>query len=257
VVSGGFREYVALGDSYSIDLYPALDAGKTDVSVALERVEGAGSVAPVGAASLLFQNNDEMHPDESGNDLSSMFAGIEFRKLAADGATIGDVFGEQLAQLGESDEPTIVTLTLGSEDLFSAFSRSPKKALLEQIVRDLAEAYDLLVSAIRAARPNASLILTTVTDPSDRTGRIAGVLDDADKLPLSALDAFNANVRKLSSGPQRTYVADAYGHFLGHGASVGEEHRWYWRRSPIELNAAGANELRKLWLETLREAVYG
>jgi lysophospholipase L1-like esterase len=252
-----FREYVALGDSYSIDLYPALDAGKTDVSVALERVEGAGTVAPVGAASLLFRNDDELHPDESGNDLASMFPGIEFRKLATNGATIGDVFGEQLAQLGESEEPTIITLTLGSEDLFSAFSRSPKKALLEQIVNDLAEAYDLLVSAIRAARPNATLILTTVTDASDRTGRITGVLDDADKLPLGALDSFNARVRALSDPPGRVYVAEAYGHFLGHGASVSEEHRWYWRRSPIELNAAGASELRKLWLETLREAVYG
>lgn len=252
-----FRQYVALGDSYSIDLYPALDAGKTDVSVALERVETAGTVAPLGAASLLFRNDDETQPDESGNDLASMFPGIEFRKLASDGATIGDVFGEQLAQLGESEDPTLITLTLGSEDLFSAFSRSPKKALLDQIVNDLAEAYDLLVAAIRAARPNVTLILTTVTDASDRTGRIAGVLDDAGKLPLSALDAFNETVRALASAPDRIHVADAYGHFLGHGASVGEEHRWYWRRSRIELNAAGANELRKLWLETLREAVYG
>jgi lysophospholipase L1-like esterase len=256
-VSPEFREYVALGDSYSIDLYPALDAGKTDVSVALERVESAGTVAPLGAASLFFRNDDETHPDESGNDLSSMFPGIAFRKLATDGATIGDVFGEQLAQLGESDESTLITLTLGSEDLFSAFSRSPKKVLLDQIVADLVEAYDLLVSAIRAARPNATVILTTLTDPSDRTGRIAGVLDDVDKLPLGALDSFNQNVRKLGSGGAQIHVADAYGHFLGHGATVGEEHRWYWRRSPIELNAAGANELRKLWLEALREAVYG
>jgi lysophospholipase L1-like esterase len=252
-----FREYVALGDSYSIDMYPALDAGKTDVSVALERVESAGTVAPLGAASLLFRNDDEAHPDESGNDLASMFAGIQFRRLASDGATIGDVFGEQLALLRESDDPTLITLTLGSEDLFSAFSRSPKKALLEQIVSDLGEAYDLLVAAIRAARPHATLILTTVTDPSDRTGRIPGVLDDAGKLPLEGLDAFNARLRALNDAAQRTFVADAYGLFLGHGASVTEEHRWYWRRSPIELNAAGANELRKLWLETLREAVYG
>ena len=252
-MSGQFLEYVALGDSYSIDMYPALDAGKTDVSVALERVESAGTVAPLGAASLLFQNDDETHPDEAGNDLASMFPGIAFRKLATDGATIGDVFGEQLAQLGESDEPTLITLTLGSEDLFSAFSRSPKKALLEQIVGDLTEAYDLLVSAIRAARPNATIILTTVTDASDRTGRIPGVLDDVGQLPLSGLDAFNAGIRVLSNPAGGVHVADAYGHFLGHGASVSEEHRWFWRRSPIELNAAGANELRKLWLETLRE----
>jgi lysophospholipase L1-like esterase len=255
-VNAAYREYVALGDSHSIDLYPALDAGKADVAVALERVEGAGVVAPLGAASLFFQNNDETHPDESGNDLTAMFPGIEFRRHASDGATIGDVFGEQLSQLGESDEPTIITLTLGSEDLFSAFSRSPKKPLLDQIVGDLIEAYDLLVAAIRAARPNSILILTTVTDPSDRIGRITGILDEA-PLPLQALDAFNANIRKIASDSGDVLLADAYGVFLGHGASQPVEHRWYWRRSPLELNAAGANELRKLWLETLRDAVYG
>ena len=251
-----FREYVALGDSYSIDLYPALDAGRTDVSVALERVETAGTVAPVGAASLFFRNYDELHPDESGNDLTSMFPGITHRRLATNGATIGDVFGEQLALLGESDEPSIITLTIGSEDLFSAFSRTPKAAVLERIAADLIEAYDLLVGAIRNMRPNSLIILTTVTDPSDRTGRVKGILDDA-PLALTAMDAFNTHIRKITSDSDVFLLADANGAFLGHGATQPEEHRWYWRRSPLELNATGANELRKLWLETLREAVYG
>src|SRR3954471_2117310 len=203
-----FREYIALGDSYSIDLFPALDAGKTDVSVALERVESAGMVAPIGAASLFFRNDDETHPDESGNDLTSMFPGITYRRLAVTGATIGDVFGEQLALLGETDEPTIVTLTIGSEDLFSAFSRTPKAPLLERIAADLIEAYDLLVGAIRDMRPNSLIILTTVTDPSDRTGRVKGILDDA-PLALTAMDAFNAHIRRLTSDSDALLLADA------------------------------------------------
>lgn len=251
-----FTEYVALGDSMSLDIYPALDAGKTDVSVALERVETAGKVAPLGPSSLFYRNDDEAHPDESGNDLSSMFPGIGYRRLATDGATIGDVFGEQLALLGESEEPSIITLTIGSEDLFSAFSRTPTPALLERIAADLIEAYDLLVGGIHAAQPNGIVILTTVTDPSDRTGKVKGILDDR-PLNLTAMDAFNTHIRKLASGSEVFHLADANGAFLGHGATQPEEHRWYWRRSPLELNSVGANELRKLWLETLREAVYG
>lgn len=254
-MSTTFREYVALGDSMSIDLYAALDAGRTDVSVALERVETAGVTAPIGAASLFHRNDDEMHPDESGNDLASMYPGITYRRLATNGATIGDVFGEQLTQLGESDDSTIITLTIGSEDLFSAFSRTPKQALMERIAADLIEAFDLLVAAIRAARPNSLVILTTVTDPSDRTGKVKGILDDA-PLNLTAMDAFNTHIRKMTSDSDVLLLADANGAFLGHGATQPEEHRWYWRRSPLELNAAGANELRKLWLETLRDAVY-
>ena len=250
-----FSAYVALGDSQSIDLYPALDAGRTAVSVALERIEGAGAVAPLGAASLFYQNDGESLPDETGNDLVSRFPGITYHRLAVDGATIGDVFGEQLALLPASDAPTIVTLTIGSEDLFSAFSGAPKRTLLEQIVGDLVEAYDLLIGAISATRPNSLIIATTVTDPSDRTGRIKGVLDDVSPLPLKGMYTFNDHIRDVVSGMPDVWVADAYVHFLGHGATQPEEDRWYWRRSPIELNARGANELRKVWMETLRGAV--
>jgi hypothetical protein len=245
-------EYVALGDSMSIDLYAALDAGRTDVAVALERKQSAGAVAPIGAASLFYSNDAELWPEAMGDDLRSMYPGIVFQQLAADGATIGDVFGEQLAALEESEEESMVTLTIGSEDLFSAFSASPKRSLLDRIVKDLSEAYDLLITAIRTARPNALIIANTVCDPSDRTGRIKGVLEDAGPLPLRALDAFNVHIRDEVSTVPGVRVADPYIHFLGHGQTAPEQDQWFWRRSPIELNAAGANELRKLWLEAMR-----
>src|SRR5215213_6174054 len=87
----GFTHYIALGDSMSIDLYPALDVGEIDVAVALERVTTAGRVAPLGAASLLYQNSEEYYPDRLGHDLVSVYPGMEFRNLASDGATIGEV----------------------------------------------------------------------------------------------------------------------------------------------------------------------
>jgi hypothetical protein len=46
-------------------------------------------------------------------------------------------------------------------------------------------------------------------------------------------------------------VADAHAHFLGHGVTAPEEERWYWKRSWIEPNAAGASEIRRLWLDAL------
>ena len=84
-----FTAYVALGDSMSIDLYPALDAGETDVAVALERVPEAGAVAPLGAASLLHRNDDARWPEEQGADLVSYYPGIVLQNLAADGSKIG------------------------------------------------------------------------------------------------------------------------------------------------------------------------
>src|SRR5688572_11444489 len=101
----------------SIDLYPALDAGETDVSVALEWDQKAGAVAPLGAASLLHRNADERYPDFVGDDLVSRWPDIAALNVAEDGATIGDVFGSQLAQLSESEEPTLITLSVGGNDL--------------------------------------------------------------------------------------------------------------------------------------------
>jgi lysophospholipase L1-like esterase len=246
-----FTSYVALGDSVSIDLYPALDAGEIDVAVALERVPSAGRVAPLGAASLLYRNSEELWPEEIGNDLTSRYPGITLENLAADGATIGDVFGEQLPLLAHSDDPTLVTLTAGGSDLLSALGHHPAATLLEGIAHDVAQAYELLVESIRAARPTSVVILSTLYDPSDRTSRVPGVFDETGKLSLRGLDLFNDHIRRFARGTPWALLADVYAHFLGHGVTAPESDRWYWRRSIIEPNAAGANEIRRVWLDAL------
>jgi len=249
-----FVRYVALGDSMSIDLYPALDAGEIDVAVALERDPTVGRVAPLGAASLLYQNSEERWPDQAGDDLVSLVPGIALENLAADGATIGEVFGEQLAALESSDDPVLVTLTIGANDLLSALGNRPKRELLGRIVADIAEAYDFLLDTLRGRFPAGTVIVTTVYDPSDGTGKIPGVYDDRGPLPLEALDTLNAHIRTLAGGTPNVLLADAYEHFLGHGVTAAELERWYWRRSLIEPNAAGANELRLLWMRVLRSS---
>lgn len=247
--------YIALGDSVSIDLYPALDAGEVEVAVALERVPTAGHIAPLGAASLLYRNSEEHWPDETGDDLSSRYPGIRFENLASDGATIGEVFGEQVPRLEESDEPMLLTLTLGGNDLLSALGNRPRRGLLDKIVSDVIEAYDFLVDTLRGLFPNALVILATVYDPSDRSGKIPGVYDDAGPLPLEILDRLNAHIRSLTTGTPGILLADVYSHFLGHGVSAAEPDRWYWKRSLIEPNARGASEVRRVWLDALDSAL--
>jgi lysophospholipase L1-like esterase len=248
-----FATYVALGDSTSIDLYPALDAGEIDVAVALERDVTAGNVAPLGAASLLYRNDDARWPEEQGADLATRYPGVELRNLASDGATIGDVFGEQLPQLDESEEDTLITLTVGGNDLLSAFANRPRASLLEAIARDVADAYEFLVDALRRARPNSLIVLSTIYDPSDGLGRIPGVLEEAGVLPLEVLAGMNAHIRALAAGTPNTALADVHAHFLGHGASAVEADRWYWRRSLVEPNVVGAHEIRRAWRDVLDE----
>jgi lysophospholipase L1-like esterase len=246
-----FTQYIALGDSMSIDLYPALDAGEAEVAVALEWNARAGAVAPLGAASLLHRNVDDRYPEFAGNDLQSRNPDIGFVNAAEDGATIGDVFGSQLPQVSESEDRTLLTLSVGGNDLLSAFAGKPAPSLLREVVTDIAEAYEFLVESLRRARPNSLLLLTTVYDPSDDTRKIPGVFEGSGALPLESLAALNDRIRALGREQPNTAVADVYRHFLGHGVTAPETDRWYWRRSWIEPNAEGASEIRRLWLDAL------
>ncbi|HJQ18883.1 MAG TPA: SGNH/GDSL hydrolase family protein [Gemmatimonadaceae bacterium] len=249
-----FTEYVALGDSMSIDLYPALDAGETDVAVALEWDARAGTVAPLGAAALLHQNADDRYAEFQGRDLATMYPGITYTNLAEDGATIGDVFGSQLASLPASDAPTLITLSAGGNDVLSAFANKPVASLLKRVVQDIGDAHDFLVEALRRGRPNALVVVTTVYDPSDGTRSIPGVLEGAGPLPLEALHELNVRIARLADEHRGVVVADVHRHFLGHGVTASEADRWYWRRSWIEPNAAGASEIRRVWLDAIDAA---
>ena len=235
----------------SIDLYPALDAGEIDVAVALEWNNRAGEVAPLGAASLFYRNVENRYPEFEARDLASRYGDIAFVNHAEDGATIGDVFGSQITQIEQSDEPTLVTLTVGGNDLLSAFTTRPDAKRLAPIVRDIADAYEFLIETLERARPNAALILTTVYDPSDDTRKIPGLFEGAGKLPLESLHDLNARITRLAGNAKRAAIADVYTHFLGHGVTAPEAERWYWKRNLIEPSAQGASEIRRLWLESL------
>lgn len=246
-----FVQYVALGDSMSIDLYPALDAGETDVKVALEWDARAGDVAPLGAASLFYRNADARYPAFAGKDLVSRHEGITQLNVAEDGATIGDVFGFQLPSVEAANTATLFTLSVGGNDLMSAFANKPDVALLQRFVRDISDAFEFLVESLRRTRPDSAIIVSTVYDPSDKTRKIPGFFDAAGPLPLESLHALNDRIASIAQATPRCAVADVHDHFQGHGISAPEADRWYWKRSFIEPGARGASEIRRLWLDAL------
>ncbi len=234
-----FSLYVALGDSMSTDHYPTCDVRNLDAP--------PGRLDPLGAAALLHTNDDERWPEFRARDLDRLFRGVEFRNLAEDGAMIDDVATEELSRLGhDSDDPDILlTLAAGGNDLLDAL-RSGKS--LERSVRQIEGRYADLVATVREELPAATLVLTTVYDPTDGTGRLPG-LESMGQLPLEYLDRFNEGVRQLAREIKHTVVADVHRHFLGHGVNAPEAERWYWRRNLIEPNARGASEIRRVWVE--------
>ena len=221
-----YSHYIALGDSMSLDLYPALDAGATEVAVNLEWNAGAGAVAPLGAASLLHRNDDERFPEMSGEDLATRFAGIAYTNLCEDGATITDVFGAQLDGLAAAvadarGERVLVTLTVGTNDLLHAAMNRPSVSLMKAKARDIAGAGAALVARVVELVPGARLLLTTVCDPTDGTGHAPGVLEEG-TVPVEHLRAWNDALRALATRTPNARLADAHAAFHGHGVTAPE-----------------------------------
>jgi lysophospholipase L1-like esterase len=236
-----FTLYVALGDSMSTDHYPTCDVRNLDAP--------PGRLDPLGAAALLHSNDDVRWPEFRGRDLERLHPAVDFLNLAEDGAMIDDVATEELARLGhDSDDPGILlTITAGGNDLLDALAAGQQ---LDREVRRIERRYTDLIATVLEELPAATLVLTTVYDPTDGTGRLPG-LEAAGPLPLEYLDRFNQTVRDLARETDRILLADVHQRFLGHGMTAPERDRWYWRRNPIEPNARGASEIRRVWLETM------
>ena len=223
--------YVALGDSISIDEY----AG------------GPGR----GGASLLFRNRDDDFPGWRGRDLVSLDPGARFHLMATDGATTRILADVQLPQLATLPvRPTLVTLTIGGNDLLSAYGDTATARLVIAHVREqVARALEQVVASLA---PGGRVVVGTVYDPSDGTG-------DAARLGLPPWSDAVAVIAELNEALRAVAlaggaaVAEIAQRFAGHGLLAGDAalphprpvERDLWLCSVIEPNAWGAGGVRE------------
>lgn len=238
------RAYIAVGDSMSIDEYPFLEL----------RGSGRTANSAVGAASLLFRNDDELWPEFTGKDLRSHISELAFVNLCEDGATTLTCMDDEYFALAKSYEkaPCVVTVTLGGNDLLSALRSSMfAGGDIGKGVQNIEDRYRRIIAHIATTFPRALLILTSVYDPTDGSGKLlSGGAEMNFKDKLVYLEKFNHFIAHQSK-QHNALFADAHKHFLGHGRSATPAELWYWAPSPIEPGARGASELRRLWFELL------
>jgi len=227
-------DFVAIGDSMSIDDY----AG------------GPGR----GAASLLHHNHDGDFPEWVGRDLAAAGMGVEV--LARDGATASDILTYQLPRIDGT--PRLVTITMGGNDLMRAFGDTAAAGAAIAKVVAIGEAVLSRLGAV--TRDGGRIVVSTVYDPSDGTGRIpvAGMSwPDGPEL-VRALNTGLADLARRHGA----IVADVHARFLGHGVDAGDPaqpearpgNRQLWYCGVIEPNAWGAHELRSTWWQALHDS---
>ena len=231
--------YVALGDSISIDLY----AG------------GPGR----GGASLLARNRDDDFPDWRGHDLATTRPELGFGLLATDGGTTASVLDVQLPRLESGGAvPRIVTLTVGGNDVLSAYGDTRRaRDIVGLVGTRVGRALDRLHGLVAPGDP---VVVGTVYDPSDGTGEAWRVGLPPWPDVVDVLAELNATLRAVAA-EHGAVVADIHGRFLGHGLQAGNpghhqarpRDRTLWYCDIIEPNAWGADAVRAAFWAALQE----
>ncbi len=232
-------QYVALGDSISTDDYPGPDRG---------------------AVSLFYLNDDERFPEFQDKDLMALNAGIQFTLAASNGATTETVLHAQLSSLPPSSPGiTLVTLTIGGNDLLRAIHGTPQQmsTYTTKIVKNI----DRIITIVQTMYPSSLVLLGTIYDPTDGVGDL---FEPGQRLPdaLEMLDTINVHIRSFARLP-RIYLVDIHKHFLGHGSHhadidnpyFSKDDSTYWFTSTIEPNERGASEVRRLFWEALQRGL--
>lgn len=242
-----YQSYLSLGDSISIDRYPALDQQ--------EREDAPAPISGLGAASLLYENDDDRWPEFVGRDLVSAREGIEWTDLSMDGATATTVLESQLPRLPKHvPEPSLLTLTVGGNDflrlLGSAHGEGEIAARLRNdVVEEILSGFREILRRLDPRVPEGQVVVGTVYDPTDGTG----VLGDGRERSalLEHLQDLNRSLEEITADFGARTV-DIHDHCLGHGLSDDNPaQRWYWNPMIIEPSARGASEVRRLWLDEI------
>ena len=230
--------YAALGDSISIDEY----AG------------GPGR----GGASLLFANHDDDFPEWRGRDLRSADPGARFALLATDGATTRSLDAQLQRLEGLPWAPTLVTLTIGGNDVLAAYgSTGAARRVIAQVASDLDRALPRIAAAMER---DGRLVLGTVYDPSDGTGDTAGLGLPPWPDGVAVIEELNGALRAVAAR-HGAVVAEIGRLFHGHGLGAGDPtrseprpaERELWLCSVIEPNAWGAGGVREAFWDASRE----
>jgi lysophospholipase L1-like esterase len=203
-----------------------------------------------GAASLLSRNRQADFPDWAGRDLAE--AGLTPEILASDGATSRDVVVEQLPLVIEP--PALVTLTMGGNDLMTAYGQTASAyAAIETVItagEEILQRLNLIGAGL--------VVVTTVYDPSDGTGELPTTALPHWPEGPAVLTALNSALRDLADR-HGAVIADVHQSFLGHGVTAGDpgqseprpsnDELWYC--GVIEPNAWGAHHIRRTWWKAI------
>ena len=169
-----------------------------------------------------------------------------FKNLARERAPLSTTWRNGIHPIHPSKGETIVTLTVGLEDLV-IMEREHLTDVLNPSIHDLVSSYRRLVRAIKRLLPNALIIGTTVPDPTLGLGHFPN--HRLSSFPSFAVPLFNEQLTEYASdyaseGPGFV-VADVTAHLM-------EPEAWS-NQDALQLSRYGAEVIAETWIGEIRK----
>lgn len=147
-----------------------------------------------------------------------------------------------VANLEACSDRTLVTLTVGGNDLLSGLGATPSWPL-DGFARSLSQTLERL----HQLYPSLTLLVGNVYDPGEGTGTVQSG-HDMFAPQLSRLPVLNRLLADVAQAHGAQFI-DIHTHFRGH--AIGDDE---WIFCDIEPTKRGSSEIRRLWWEALGHA---
>lgn len=169
--------------------------------------------------------------------------------LAEDASFITSVLRRQLEAATPLSTPGVVTVTAGMNDILRVWSLRPHERRLREEIRELAGLHRSMVHLILKRLPCATVIVSTVPDPTHATGELPGVFGTSSRppFPIAAVAQFNEMVKAAAAEEERVAVADLELALL--------HRKWFDTKLYLRANAHGANAIACCWKDAYTSAV--
>lgn len=245
------------------------DAPHVLIGIGDSVTRGLGAAMRLTYFELLLRNDDVVHPDMQGRDLSTVLANLSERNYAQDYTTSQDHLDRQLVKIPVHDPNVrgIVVITSGGNDLIHDYGRTPPQdgamygCTYQQAAvwcENLKGRLDALLKGVMEKFPGGcEIFLANIYDPTDGVSDSSTVGLPRWPAGSKTVRLANQKIAELCEAYLNVHLVDIHSEFLGHGIHCDEPWRKHYRREDPHYwyytnledpNQRGFDAIRRLFL---------
>lgn len=177
------------------------------------------------------------------SELARNYRCAKYKNLCRERSRMSNIWLYGLPSILVSRGIVVVTITTGLEDLIDMGLELPQKGMIHSAVHETISGYRRLVRTLRRLLPNATIIGTTVPDPTFGSGYFS---IHRTPFPAAAVLLFNDLLKEYAEQTDGFVVADVYD-------ELDRPESWASPRN-VQLSSDGCARIASRWLCEIQKA---